>query len=285
MKNAFLSILAAGLFTASYAQENSLLFEVTGKDLPQPSYLYGTFHLVCPPDLRWSDATLKAMSASRQLYLELDMDDPSLQPSMVKGMMFLDGKSIRDFVKPEDFAVLDAYFKQNFGAGLSLLGTAKPIALLAMMYSGLMKCQPASYDMALAEIAAKEKKEIRGLESVETQLAVLDRIPFEQQVQGLVDIARRPEVAQKEFTALLNAYKSQDVGLLMKLMEQSEFDSETQGFEEELLDKRNESWIPVIETAAREKPTFFAFGAGHLGGPKGVIALLKARGYTVRPLR
>ena len=71
----------------------------------------------------------------------------------------------------------------------------------------------------------------------------------------------------------------------MKLIEDSEFEAEIQGFQEEMLDKRNSSWIPIIEKAARTKPTFFAFGAGHLGGPNGVINLLRQRGYTVRALQ
>lgn len=31
----------------------------------------------------------------------------------------------------------------------------------------------------------------------------------------------------------------------------------------------------------REKPTIFAVGAGHLGGPDGVIALLRKEGFRV----
>jgi uncharacterized protein YbaP (TraB family) len=33
----------------------------------------------------------------------------------------------------------------------------------------------------------------------------------------------------------------------------------------------------------KETPTLFAVGAGHLGGPRGVIALLRAEGYRVEP--
>ncbi|MFT5800980.1 MAG: hypothetical protein ACI956_000785, partial [Nonlabens sp.] len=32
-------------------------------------------------------------------------------------------------------------------------------------------------------------------------------------------------------------------------------------------------------------PTFFAVGAGHLGGDIGVIALLRKAGYSVEPIR
>ena len=34
----------------------------------------------------------------------------------------------------------------------------------------------------------------------------------------------------------------------------------------------------------KEKPTFFAVGAGHLGGEKGVVRLLRDKGYTLKPL-
>ena len=37
-----------------------------------------------------------------------------------------------------------------------------------------------------------------------------------------------------------------------------------------------------MEKAMQAKPTFFAVGAGHLGGEKGVLNLLKKQGYTVK---
>jgi uncharacterized protein YbaP (TraB family) len=48
-----------------------------------------------------------------------------------------------------------------------------------------------------------------------------------------------------------------------------------------LLYRRNENWIPVMSRMMREKPTFFAVGAGHLGGDRGVVALLRKAGYKV----
>jgi uncharacterized protein YbaP (TraB family) len=49
-----------------------------------------------------------------------------------------------------------------------------------------------------------------------------------------------------------------------------------------LLDDRNQAWVPKITAMLREKHTFFiTVGAGHLTGPKGVPALLRAAGYTV----
>ena len=56
-------------------------------------------------------------------------------------------------------------------------------------------------------------------------------------------------------------------------------------FHARLLDDRNIAWIPKLETAFKEKPTFVAVGAGHLGGTNGVIKLLRAKGYQVSPVK
>lgn len=56
-------------------------------------------------------------------------------------------------------------------------------------------------------------------------------------------------------------------------------------YKDVLLDNRNRAWIAKINAFAAEKPTLFAFGAGHLGGEKGLIELLRKEGYTVKPLK
>jgi len=56
-------------------------------------------------------------------------------------------------------------------------------------------------------------------------------------------------------------------------------------FEKNLLDDRNAAWIPKIEANIKTTPSFIAVGGGQLGGPKGVINLLRARGYKVTPIR
>jgi uncharacterized protein len=51
--------------------------------------------------------------------------------------------------------------------------------------------------------------------------------------------------------------------------------------EEALMAKRNRAWIPVISAAAAKGPTFAAFGALHLSGKDGVLALLEREGYRL----
>jgi uncharacterized protein YbaP (TraB family) len=49
-----------------------------------------------------------------------------------------------------------------------------------------------------------------------------------------------------------------------------------------LLVERNRNWMPKIEALfARRGKTLVVVGAAHLLGPDGLIAMLKAKGYTV----
>lgn len=273
------------LFTSAFAQtDNALLYEVTGKSLTAPSYLYGTFHLVCPTDLVITDATKKAVSDTKQLYLEIDMDDPALQSTMMQSLMFTNGKTLKDYMSADDYSALDTYLQKSSGMSMAALTAIKPIGLYSFLAMGALGCQPASYDMTLMQLASKDKKEVLGLEKIEDQMAIFDKIPMEKQVAMLVDMARKPDEAKQELARLLAAYKAQDLTSMMKQMKESKYDG-LEGFEADLLEKRNQNWIPVIEKAATAKPTLFAFGAGHLGGEKGVIALLRKQGYTVRAVK
>ena len=286
MKKSLLSLLTAGLLaTAATAQDNALLYEVTGNGLAQPSYLYGTFHLVCPNDLILSDALKKATADAQQLYLEIDMDDPNLQSSMMQGMMLTGGKTMKDLMSADDYTVVDSYLQKKSGMGLAQVGGLKPIALYSFMMMGVLGCQPVSYDLTLMQMATKDKKEILGLERLEDQLALFDKIPLEKQVSMLAEMARKPDEVQKELANLLMAYKAQDLAGMIKQMKESKYDGGLDEFEADLLDKRNQNWIPVIEKAAKDKPTLFAFGAGHLGGDKGVIKLLRDKGYAVKGVK
>ena len=52
-----------------------------------------------------------------------------------------------------------------------------------------------------------------------------------------------------------------------------------------LIDVRNQNWLPKIDSYLRGGQTYFVVvGAGHIGGPTGLLALLKTRGCKVEQL-
>ena len=286
--NTRLTLLSAllALTTNAFCQtDNALLYEVTGKNLTAPSYLYGTFHLLCPTDMVITEPMKKAMADTKQLYLEMDMDDPAMMPAMQKAMVLAPGKTAKDYLSADDYKVLDEYMTKTVKVGLGQVGSFKPVGLLSFLIMGMLHCQPASYDMTLAQMAVKDKKEVLGLETLETQLAVFDKKPLEKQFRELADMARKPEKPEQELRAMLTAYKAKDLAEIDRIMRNSSMSGDFAEMEGPLLIERNQNWIPLIEKAAAATPTFFAFGAAHLIGDKGVVALLRKQGYTVKAVR
>ena len=55
-------------------------------------------------------------------------------------------------------------------------------------------------------------------------------------------------------------------------------------YEDLLMGNRNKNWIDKIKNYTKQKPSFFAVGAAHLGGENGVLNLLQKAGYTIKPV-
>ena len=148
----------------------------------------------------------------------------------------------------------------------------------------MLGCSPlASYEMNFVKVAAEKTKPIIGLETVAFQSKALDSRPLEKQVTSLVEMAKDPQKSADELKKLIQVYKEQNADKLRSAaLEQEKSDAE---FNKAIIDDRNASWIPKIETLIKAKPSFIAVGGGHLGGKPGVLNLLRSKGYTVKPIK
>jgi uncharacterized protein len=261
--------------------EKALLWKISGKGLEKPSYLYGTIHASC--DLTLEPGTENALSQTAQLYLELDLDDPQMGATLMYGMNMQGGKKMQQLVSAEDFAIADAYVQKELGISLLMMATVKPSLVSAMLIPKYLDCEATSMEGVLMEKAKARGEDVFGLETFQEQLAVFDEIPYEEQMKDLVAAAKAdPAADRKEFDELNALYRAKDIDALQKAA--SATDAVASKYENMLLGKRNSNWIPRITRIAAEKPTFFAVGAAHLGGPDGVIRQLQKAGYTVVPV-
>lgn len=283
MKKILLSLLAV-FATQAEAQnlEKSLLWKISGNGIKEASYLYGTIHITC--DATLPQKAINALEATDQLYLELDMDDPSLQQSMMQEMKMKDGKTMTSLVSAEDFKIVDAFLVKQLGFSAQMLNTFKPFMVSAMLYPKMIDCEMQSVEQKLIDVTKEQKEEVFGLESVAEQMKVFDAIPYEIQMKELVKTAKTDlEKDKKEMELFMKIYKSEDINAMYEATQESENEI-TSKFEEILLSNRNKNWIPIIEKVAKEKTTFFGVGAGHLGGEMGVIQLLRKKGYKVEAI-
>ncbi len=284
----FLGLLMLGFFIGKQIAKaqnatQSLLWEISGKGLKQPSYLFGTFHVLCPQDLLLTEVIKNKLKTSEQLVLELDMDDPTLMTEMQKGMVMPQGKTLKEYLKGKDYTLVEQFFKDSLGIPLDAVATFKPFMLSTMLYPKYLGCQTASWEMTLVQLAKEKNAEVLGLETVEEQMKTIDYLPYQAQAKSLLESITDYHKGKSEIQEMLALYKSQDIEKMYAVSIEY-FRKEMQGMEKVMLDNRNRNWIPKIEKMSKEKPTFFAVGAAHLGGETGVINLLRKQGYTVRPI-
>jgi uncharacterized protein YbaP (TraB family) len=263
------------------AQQNALLWQISGKNLAKPSYLFGTIHMICPEDFYMSDTLKASFARAEKIYLEIDMDDPSMTMKTLQLALMKD-KSLKDLMSKEDYARLDKFMKDSIGMPLMIFNKMKPFTLMSVLYTKVLPCQKMeSYEQSFISMARQQKKELLGLEKLEDQFAVFDKIPDSAEVQMILYMINDFDGQRKEFAKMIEAYKKKDLDALSKMISAS---PDIAGFEDLLLVNRNKNWIPVMEKAMNEQSNFFAVGAGHLPGNDGVIALLKKAGYKVVPV-
>lgn len=263
--------------------EKSLLWKISGNGLEKPSYLFGTMHAVC--EINFDDDIKKALEETSQIYLEIDMDDPKLQATMMKSMMMKDGVTLTSLMTEEDAVIVEAFLKENVSVSLKMVDKFKPLMVNSMFIPKLLGCPMKTIETELVKIAKEQKEEVYGLETIEDQMAAFDKIPNSIQVEEIVKAAKNNLASEKkEMKKMLAVYESEDIEAMLSMMDESE-STMFSDYSDILLSNRNKNWIPIIEKVSKEKPTFYGVGAAHLAGESGVIKLLRKQGYTVEAVK
>ncbi len=287
--------------------QKSLLWKIEGKDLKKDSYLFGTIHMIPSNSFFWPPNTKEAVKACERMTFEINMDDMTnigSQMSMMMNLFMKNGMTLPKLISEDDYKLVRDHFDEiDMPLPSFMIDKIKPMFLsimattdMDMMGGGLMEAEESkeeekvdegikSYEMEFMTLANEADMLMDGLETVEYQMSMFDSIPYKDQAMMLVDAIKMEQdtSASKDGSLehLVELYIQQDLVAL-----QTSIQEETSGvgeFEDLLLIQRNKNWIPLMEDQMKDKPTFFAVGAGHLGGKEGVIALLRAQGYTLTP--
>lgn len=291
MKKITAIFLLAMISLASAAQKknNSLLWKISGNGLEKPSYLFGTIHMLCKEDAFLSENMLKAIREADRVYLELDMDNLFEMIGMVSKMKMKNDTTLKDLLTAEEYALTKAFFeKKQTMLPFTVLETYKPMVASSLLMESSMVCdQQVAMETLIMDEAKKNGKRIDGLETMAYQMSVFDSIPYSLQAKELyksiVDDEKSKQEGEKLMTAMMNAYREQDLEKLSDLIATA--DNDMRGFEDLLLYNRNRNWVAKLKTLLHEKALVVAVGAGHLPGDQGVIELLRKEGYKLTPVQ
>jgi len=272
-------------------EEKALLWKIEGNGLETKSYLFGTVHLIDEERFFFPKKLKKIVAKSEVLTMEIaGLPDPVEAMKLSR----LEEGSFFDFFTEQQADSIKAWVETNTDFTLKafemIAEKMKPF-VVAQLLPELDKNNPSpgltgkeSYEKELEVIAKEEGLEIMGFETVEEQMSYFDAFTNEQQAEMVMSVIRQKEdESAGELEKVMSLYEEQDLDGLYELIT---VDSEMSGdLNDVLLVNRNKRWIPEIEKMIAEKSTFIAVGAGHLGGPSGVIRLLEAQGYTLTPVK
>jgi uncharacterized protein len=275
-------ICFAFLLMTSFGQAQ-LLYQISGNGLTAASYLYGTIHMLPKDQFELSNSLKRAFDASTTLAMEVDLNMSGAEKiALAQRVLLPEGKTLKDFMTEQDYLQLKMYCLDSLQWSESKFDRSsklKPMFFSSILIQESMR-NMASYEMEFNKMAKKKHKNVMGLETIDFQLGLFDQLPMETQV----DMLKKDYNSDLQtFDTLLACYLQEDLDKLNVLM-----NAETAAypeFNELLLVNRNKSWISPMGIQMQKESTFFAVGAGHLGGAQGVIALLREAGYTVTAIK
>jgi uncharacterized protein YbaP (TraB family) len=265
-------------------------------------HLVGTLHLTDPRLEGPATRITPIVETAGHLLLEataVEKKDLERQLASDPSILFLEGETLIDLLPKGDWdrlaIAMQARGVPSFMAAKMrpwyvsmLLGVPTCMDLKAMVDRGL--------DAKLEAVAKAHAIPTTPLEDPTTLFKAFSTMDMELQIAMIRSALMSPESAEDLFeTVLLGYFNENHAELQLALemltphlapMSDVDYKHVFDAMNSRLLDARNRAWIPVILDSLEqtEGHVVAAFGAAHLAGPNGVLALLEAEGFTLERL-
>lgn len=266
-----------------------LCWQISGKELVKPSYLFGTHHLIDKKEIKGFGYYEDLANKCDAVVGEIDMTD-SLETSMkLMKASRMENRTLKDLYPQNIYSIIDKEFKSVIGVGLERFQNLKPITLLSMYTMSRYKKEIGNdsdatpIDLLFQRIAIAEKKRIIGLETADEQIDVLfNSISLESQAKMLLDAVKEKDDDTKMMHQLQKAYLKGNMAMAAQFSEEDKGMTPQERFA--LLDNRNRKWFEKLPSLMQEQSCFVAVGFMHLVGKNGLVDMLKKSGYTLKPV-
>lgn len=280
MKRLFLIQLFAILTTVSVlAQENTLLWKISGNNLKTDSYLLGTIHILCPDDFVMLDKVAKTIDKVDQVVFEVDLFKPENQAFMQQKMMSPVPNFFRG-LEQSQINMIDSVLAAN-QMSIKMFDMLHPSAVMSLLTLKSFNCPDPmnvkSVEQEVHKLAANKK--IGDLETMDFQLDIMTKLATP---NYFYEYLKLYDEGAALTNTMVQAYKEQNLSDLEKIF------SDPKWMKPEIYDmmltQRNVRWVEEIPAKIADTQTLIAVGAGHLLGDTGLIKLLRDKGYTVTPI-
>ncbi|MCE2743439.1 MAG: TraB/GumN family protein [Fluviicola sp.] len=265
-------------------KETSLLWKIESPNSKKVSYLFGTMHLIEKEYFIFPEKLSKIVEKSDVLVMEM-----AGIPNQMEAMKYivLSEGSFFDFFDDKQVDSIFIWAKNEMGltpeAFRATFDKMKPFVAIQMASQLQFMGKVESYEISFDAIAKKNKIELIGLETIAQQMALFDNMTKSEQSQMVMEGIRDSKKSLETMKSIQQIYKRQQIDSLYMMIHSEGGIIAEKGAD--FLENRNKNWIPKIKEIITNKKAFIAVGAGHLGGPNGVIRLLEKEGYTLTPIK
>lgn len=285
---AILLMLAALAVAAPRALAANYLWEVTS--LTNRVYLFGTVHAGKQSWYPLPSAVEDALTDARVLVVEADITDTAKVAKAAPVMTYDPPDSLAKHVDPVDYERF-----RKVAARLEVpepqVAQMKPfmaISLLVFAEWGRLGYVPQyGVDGYVIARAKGQKKKIVEIEGVEVQTRLIESLTDEEArmlFSGTLT-ALESGLTGEQITGMVNAWQAGDPELLLQIARKyNELVPGAREFEEKFIWSRHERMAAKIEDYLNRtnERHFIAVGSLHLAGPRGLVEILRKRGYIVR---
>jgi len=266
--------------------QNSILWEVSGNGLTTTSYLHGSLKFIGEKEFIIHQEIEKRLKMAGLFAIE-DQVNHHAQHELNKAIHFPKGESLETLYSTADFNKIQSFFQSQFGISKKKFSKTyakiKPLALSIAMTRLSLHEEVKFYDMELLKMANNLKMKTYSLEAIDREAEAFNAFPIEDQATALLHSIDNFDKQKDEYLKLEAAYIQGDID---KVFEYSLHPFEKNAtFMEEFYFKRNLEWLPKIESMIAENISFISVGVTHMEGEKGLLNLLKEKGYTLTPIQ
>ncbi len=279
----------------NYKTGNSQFFALINEQTRDTSFILGSMHAteaafwnkkINQPEL------FQRLSSCKALYFEFfrqenQEEEIIKEPTAVKAP-YQHGKTLENYLTPEQKAFLrqqyDACLKNN-GIVYDDMVRQHPERIYGLFLNTFLAERDVMLELALAHSMTKHliKKADIDFEfiTLDNEKEATEALNFYNNYYTPEVLINKLKTMETYIKSVLLAYEDGDIEKNWELLT-SEFG---QSFYDTVIAKRNINWLPRMTMVMQKQRCFFVVGAAHLGGPHGILHLLKEKGYTILPLK
>ncbi len=255
-------------------KKQTFLWRLKHPDNKEVSYLLGTVHTKDKLAFATLPSIEEKILSCNAFAAEFDFAEAN-QQILMQHLKLPDGVKLSDCLKPKVYLKLE----KLLGSSIIMHEHHKPFFIYNLLTESLFReDMPVALDKYLYDFAQKAGKQMGGVETFEEQMLILSKISLEDQIKLLTQVVKNFKAYKQQIIKITDLYQAGNIQKLNKAVLRS-----TQGLRKLMLYDRNELMAKRMKTMLAEQSTFVAVGAGHLGGQKGVLRLLKLEGVKIKP--